>query len=807
MKDVSSATTNATCEIAPGEAVAPGGMHWRSPLLALLWKEWRQQRWVFLALALLPLLLLALSWRGSGLDIELPWTLCLWVAFTAPPVVLTANAFAGEWDDGTDAFLATLALSRRTILWSKYGLCVCLSALAFFLFIAFSFCLPGVHELLERHLVGLFMAMALGPLLFSSATAAIASTGPGSVFSVLAGVLAGGCVVLWFGLCVSLYQVFGGGGGDGGALVLHVGPAVVLAVLAGSSVLWVRCRGASATKRIVSALALGAFVVVVAAVPAVWQGWQVNFVMGPVAAGLLVLVLLGALIGATCLWTRFGRCTELWTVASLSLGLTYCMCVLAALLCGYLYTVFLVTPSDYYRRTARLVRAEPFPSQSGHHVALSCLHPWQATPVLPPLVDGTRVALVSVSDGEWSWLNPLHVNGLHYDFGAPAWSPDGKKLLISKVPVLPHLLTQLGPQGWVGRSADLASLHVVEPDTGAALELPLSLRNADWFNAHVVFGELGSHVAFHDLKSQTTRLCSMPRRATAEGGRSSYKHYDVRHPRLVTDRGVLGWRVAYDVRHSRLATDRGESGWPFAYHARDLTPITERGVPGRRAAGDRGSDIALLSVALFRPSLREAEEIAEFRNKWGRYARPAAVSADGTWLAITDRQRDYPHSRTVYIASMKEHTLSRLTLPSGQEACGRPEFLANQQKLVFLTRRGVAVYELDEDEWQLITPVDTLTGWDSRFSPRDKPVGNRLRISPEGAYGAVVLRPWRNSWQFYCGVVDFASGEHWAIWREEDGLPSSMSWLGEGRLLVQTRENLWTVNRDGTSKRRLLPRK
>ena len=88
---------------------------WQSPVRALLWKEWRQQRWVFLSLVIIPplafLSLLVISHfiaSVAGLFF-----------FCAIPVVLGASAFCGEEDDQTSRFLNTVPVSWATEFWVK----------------------------------------------------------------------------------------------------------------------------------------------------------------------------------------------------------------------------------------------------------------------------------------------------------------------------------------------------------------------------------------------------------------------------------------------------------------------------------------------------------------------------------------------------------------------------------------------------------------------------------------------------------------------------------------------------------------
>ena len=101
-----------------------------SPFRALVWKEWRQQRWIFLSLAGLTYAVLAsaliVNRYGSffhDLRNEAASVLggCALLLGIASVVVLSANAFSGEGEDNTDQFLATIPCSRSKLFQVKLG--------------------------------------------------------------------------------------------------------------------------------------------------------------------------------------------------------------------------------------------------------------------------------------------------------------------------------------------------------------------------------------------------------------------------------------------------------------------------------------------------------------------------------------------------------------------------------------------------------------------------------------------------------------------------------------------------------------
>jgi hypothetical protein len=115
------------------ENAAPEVLSCRSPFRALVWKEWRQQRWIFFSLAGLAYALLVSAFivYRTGYIFNFnreaenaAGVLCGIAAFLGIVgiVVLSANAFAGEREDDTDQFLATIPCSMSKLFWVKLGL-------------------------------------------------------------------------------------------------------------------------------------------------------------------------------------------------------------------------------------------------------------------------------------------------------------------------------------------------------------------------------------------------------------------------------------------------------------------------------------------------------------------------------------------------------------------------------------------------------------------------------------------------------------------------------------------------------------
>jgi len=104
------------------EPVEPSRSAWR----AVLWKEWRQQWPIALAMTALTGALIGAArflWHVPFADI-LPWACFLW----SPMVVfLGANAFGGEHDERTDVFLCALPWPPARLYVAKFGTALGLS--------------------------------------------------------------------------------------------------------------------------------------------------------------------------------------------------------------------------------------------------------------------------------------------------------------------------------------------------------------------------------------------------------------------------------------------------------------------------------------------------------------------------------------------------------------------------------------------------------------------------------------------------------------------------------------------------------
>jgi hypothetical protein len=99
-----------------------------SPLRALLWKEWRQQRGIFLGMAwIAPVMLLASRWSK---EFDLALTAGGFIASYCVTILLGTNAFNIEADQRTHHFLTAHPLGLRHVFIVKAMIAVCLTLLA-----------------------------------------------------------------------------------------------------------------------------------------------------------------------------------------------------------------------------------------------------------------------------------------------------------------------------------------------------------------------------------------------------------------------------------------------------------------------------------------------------------------------------------------------------------------------------------------------------------------------------------------------------------------------------------------------------
>ena len=699
-------------EMSTGQAIPATEFRRPSPVLALLWKEWRQQRPDFLALALAgPLIVLlgSMSQFISSLHLsslaDASWVASYFdaagtlIATAAAPILLGANAFAGERDDHAVHFLRQIPVSSTAVFWGKLVvvsvLCSMCAALVFI-----SSCSAGNDVWAVRSAI-LWMAVGVLAGLSLGATASmVAAAGAGVTGTTVGAVACGALAIVWRGFtCVFMDKV--GVPGWSGFLQAGYGLALIVALAWWAWVFRRQCAGVRAKT---VALCAGLAFLALAALP-------------PVAV--------------------------------------YCHAVLQA-------------PSAFF--TAESGDGPPeagndvetcAPSPSGAHVLLECRRTgW---------VHGTRAALINTGTGSCSWLDRIRVSRVKW--GRATWSPDGGRYFVDVYGVTLWPIKRLNPlcpvlSHRVQTHTDCHTLQLstwlVDARTGRRTLFSTGvfdrLGPRGWFDDTTVFVKSENTVLFVDVDTGAVKTCA------AE-----------------LQQGPMG---LFDP-------PRRKGGW-------DWKVVPGVGVFGVRRAPDTA---ATLTVFRFHPERSKAERFTvEYEPEdW----HLLSVSPDGRRLLFVEF-RGTSRQRVHHLAALATGTVTELRPPPGlceSPHISRPEFLPDGRTAVSISRDGaVLLYDTGSGSWSRLCALSST----SSAQPR---LWRWIMRSPNGRYGiAMVITPrlpGPDPPDFV--VVDLQTGESWQVWHGEEWM-TAVRWAGSDSLLVQMKDGLWIVNRDGSGKRRLLPK-
>jgi ABC-type transport system involved in multi-copper enzyme maturation permease subunit len=137
-------------------------------LKALLWKEWRENRLVFIGaiIAIIGITLyFDLTYVGTSQDREILGILHGFFLFILLPTFaagMAANLFAQEIDKQTMSFLYSLPITRHRVWWLKIGIGIILTSIVFLIsFLLFYIFFPPEDKM------ALYFIMGLTPLSFS----------------------------------------------------------------------------------------------------------------------------------------------------------------------------------------------------------------------------------------------------------------------------------------------------------------------------------------------------------------------------------------------------------------------------------------------------------------------------------------------------------------------------------------------------------------------------------------------------------------------------------------------------------------
>lgn len=704
----------------PGAAVAGRNRpKRRSASLALLWKEWRQQRWVFLPLALgMPLILLGFTVVS---DFVTQAVTALFLIATA--VVLGANAFCGEQDDQTARFLKALPVRHATTFWLKSASVMAMVTAAMLLM---ALVLRGLRA--AGH--GLSFTLDPSELLCFVMLVVVASLLP-AVISVLARRTIA-CVIATF--------------------VVLVGATVWYGVL---------CTR-----------------------PMRRMGWFDNAASGAGLAVTMLSMLVVILAGGRWLWCWSGSARPLRAKIRrvVLLSAVFLAVTLAPVVPRYVYVTFFA-PLDYFlcSRSGSAVAGLTSVSPDGEALLFNCRCPaWRYD---------FRAAWVETATGQCRWLSRFHASFVQPWRGV--WSPSGGKFLFVSSNRWLWPFKAPNPAGWLSPQADHGRYHavVVDARTGGRRRIPLARTEfaktswvpVGWLSEDLIALWDERSMLFADLRSGAVSRCSV-----AADGSASRQAPAVAWPRWVSARGV------------------------FTCQRERLSELKQRGE---------------LRLLRFAPDLDHAEVLTVQIEEPAPFL--SGVSKDGRWCLVASagyRLLGTGAVKSVYLCSLETGRCDLLCAHSEAERAGLAgarfhivgsstrdvaRFLPDNRTVLLHNENGLALFDLESRSLKTIrVPPAEMRG---RSAQRLKlsPSGRRALVGVAGHRkrqdGRRVTHGWvQPAWY----VVDLASGRSCPI-REPLSLWQKMEWLGDERLVFRTHDRepgIWTMNADGTGKRRLLPK-
>ena len=431
------------------------------------------------------------------------------------------------------------------------------------------------------------------------------------------------------------------------------------------------------------------------------------------------------------------------------------------------------TPADYFtgaedrRLSARLAVGR-------NHAAIKCWRPfWTA---------GTRVALVDARTVAWGWVDRWRVSDLAEPEHTGPWSPSGRRLLFRRQEgwLWPTEFGNPGSPFARGTRRDLGpgSLWVYDSETDECRRLPIDRDHiGGWFGDNTLFDMEAGAVVFTDLDTGKVSRCTTPE----ENGGVPLPTGLTRHPRpspwLAPGKGVYS---------CSLAPAGGESGLPRI--------LVRRHAPGLPRA-----------------------KTTVIPYTWEPAVENVHFSSDGRWLLVRHCTLRSGQPRAGYIPGyppLRTPRYSLASLDNGKvrelgltDKLGEARFTPFGGGQILFRRKGIVqsggtvvqIYDIAKDAWS--DPLVVTETYSSFRRLLSSPSGRFLLVPSAGGHGDA----WRvlddsGAWR----VFDLETREHREVW-PDDGERTEAAWLGDDMILIHRPTGLWTVRRDGTGKRRLLP--
>lgn len=352
------------------KATAPQVACWSSAVGAMLWKEWRQQWLPFVLLAGLAPLIMLVGGHWSPFVAAGCASLMVWVAI---PLVVGANVFAGEHDQGTDAFLYTLPASAGWFFRAKFLAVGVLSLLGFLPVLLLSPLLPPCPDKLWLDQPMQWIERGALVSVFTTGVVSAVASFRGRVLStLLVSMVVGAVGAAWLGFCAAFMVNFPPWRWGAACLVMVSGVGLAL-VIAG----WLFSRGQTETFAAVAARGFGA------------------------AAGWAVLVAVPSAIS----------CVYVWFVMTPG---------------DY------AVPKPY--RPIDVWISDSIPGPGSHpYVAFQCEHRRHEYGLLSLHSGGSeRVAFLNTETEKWVWFDRYRMSSVDAAWWDGGWSPDGRNCLVAR---------------------------------------------------------------------------------------------------------------------------------------------------------------------------------------------------------------------------------------------------------------------------------------------------------------------------------------------------------------------------------------
>ncbi len=474
---------------------------WTSPTLALLWKEWRQQRWIFLLLLAMPPIAFfgLLSFSQFAAYGAAPLFLC------AIPIVLGANAFCVEDEDNTATFLGNLPTRSAKLFWVKAGVVFALVALAWVVLVTMFFVYRGgdlgKHGFMDMPFVVhlLIFAVLFTVAVLPATISVVARSTIGCVIGTLIA-LALGFFWIW-PLVLRPFRGIGWFAHNSGSEEQRLAAlSFIVLGLALSAGRWLWCWGRVSRRLRAKALRIAAPALVFAAVTG-----------GPLAA-------------SYAYWTFYAPLSAFISKQP------------------HIFNSFgprmRLALSAFISKQPHIagIREAGGPSADGRWVSVvGWYRGWSGV---------GRSAIIDTETGEWRWLSRFHESWVWR--WKRMWSPDGRKLLalISDRWLWPFEAANPGALLGLGPEQGTFSYFVVDTGTGEAQDIrslcpdlperfPQDIMPViGWFSEDVVALWDKQSVIFADISKGSLSRCAVPPNLTSD---------KIRYWRLpITDRSVFG---------------------------------------------------------------------------------------------------------------------------------------------------------------------------------------------------------------------------------------------------------------------------